>query len=306
MLIDYSLFFNEEELLELRFNLLKDHVDKFVICEGNKTFSGIPKPYRLKETIKKLGLPEEKIQVIELVIPEDDQIQILDFDRQCQYPGDENDFASIIAIARDRITRDALMTVIDQFNDDDYFIMSDMDEMINPKYIQFALMMARIDPNVVYKFPLMNLYGEADLRPYYGNGTPLVWRTALSVIKKTQLIKSTPNNIRAQYNVPFRIQNPIINDKIYDEFGWHFSWMGGKERIELKSRSYAHAPNKGHIEHRNKGFRFKQNESLIWDDNTILKKISHDLLPKQIFELPRVLNFLLPNYQSDINTNGCP
>ena len=33
-------FFNELDLLELRMEILKDHVDKFVIVESTVTFSG--------------------------------------------------------------------------------------------------------------------------------------------------------------------------------------------------------------------------------------------------------------------------
>jgi hypothetical protein len=306
MLIDYSLFFNEVELLELRYHVLKDHVDKFVVCEGNKTFSGNSKPFILKNAIKELQLPEDKFLVIELNIPEDDALEVTEFDKICQYPGDENDVDSILAITRDRCTRNALMSVLDQFNDDDCFMINDIDELIDPKYINLALIYANSDPNTIYKFPLINLYGEADLRPYFTNGEPLIWRTALSFVKKSQLVKTTPNDIRANYKVPFNIKNPIINGKIFDEFGWHFSWMGGSERVHLKSVSYGHAPNKAHIEQRNRGFRFKENQSLTWNENTIMKRVPHEILPKQIFELPRVLKVLLPNYFSDINRNGCP
>lgn len=298
MLIDYSLFFNEKELLELRFNVLNGYVDKFVIVEGNKTFSGNSKPFILKDVIEELGLPKDKIQVIEVDIPETENIQIEPFDRDTQYPGDRDHFDSIVATSRERITRNALSTILDQFSDDDQFILNDIDELLNPNYISFATMLAKNNPDVIYKFPLINLYGEADLRPYFKNGDPLIWRTALSIVSKKQLMICTPNQIRAQYNVPMQIVNPTIDGKIFDEFGWHFSWMGGSDRVLLKSLSYGHAPNKAHIEQRDKGFKFEQNRSLTWDENTILIKIPHKMLPKHIFKLPRVLKFLLPNYEN--------
>ena len=40
---DCFIFNNEVELLELRLNILNDVVDKFVIVEGNFTFSGTKK-----------------------------------------------------------------------------------------------------------------------------------------------------------------------------------------------------------------------------------------------------------------------
>ena len=40
---DCFIFHNEIDLLELRLNILNDVVDKFIIIEGDTTFSGIKK-----------------------------------------------------------------------------------------------------------------------------------------------------------------------------------------------------------------------------------------------------------------------
>ncbi|MDG3041638.1 glycosyltransferase family 17 protein [Roseicyclus marinus] len=50
-LIDCTLFFNEFRLLSLRLGILRDAVDRFVIVEGDRTFSGQPKPLRLRRWI---------------------------------------------------------------------------------------------------------------------------------------------------------------------------------------------------------------------------------------------------------------
>jgi len=44
-IIDFFPYFDPtgKEILELRINMLKDYVDEFIICESNKTQSGIPK-----------------------------------------------------------------------------------------------------------------------------------------------------------------------------------------------------------------------------------------------------------------------
>ena len=51
-------FFNEEELLELRLNLLKDVVDHFVICEGDRTHTGEPKLYSAQKVVDRLGFTD--------------------------------------------------------------------------------------------------------------------------------------------------------------------------------------------------------------------------------------------------------
>ena len=47
--VDCFTFYNELEILELRFLELYDVVDKFIIVEANKTFKGDFKPFILEE-----------------------------------------------------------------------------------------------------------------------------------------------------------------------------------------------------------------------------------------------------------------
>jgi hypothetical protein len=295
-LIDYFPYFNERELLELRINLLKDHVDHFVISESNMTHTAIPRQYQLKNLISELGLPAEKITVVEVQMADDLNLKLEQHDFDAQFPEDRADIESIKAVARDRIQRNALLQVIDQFDDDDWILMSDCDEIINPDHIGFALNIARSRPDCVVKLPLINLYGRADLRPYARAGWPFVWRTAMSICKKSIIQKTTPHRIRCRYHVPADIVTPTIGGEIFDEFGWHFSWMGGDARIRVKSQSYAHAPNQGHQRHAAQGFRFEEGESLAWEPESILKRFPVDQLPPMLFTLPRVREFLLPNF----------
>ena len=48
MIYDCFNFFNELDLLEIRFYTLYEVVDKFVIVESNKTHSGIPKDFNFR------------------------------------------------------------------------------------------------------------------------------------------------------------------------------------------------------------------------------------------------------------------
>jgi hypothetical protein len=107
-LIDYFPYFNERELLEFRINLLKDHVDHFVISESNMTHTAIPRQYQLKNLIAELGLPAEKITVVEVHMADDVDLQLELHDFEAQYPEDRADIVSIQAVARDRIQRNAL------------------------------------------------------------------------------------------------------------------------------------------------------------------------------------------------------
>jgi hypothetical protein len=216
-----------------------------------------------------------------------------DFDSM--YPEDRGDLISIMAVARERIQRNAISTILDQFDPDAQILMSDCDEIINPDHIGFALNVTRNNPNNIVKLPLINLYGRADLRPYAPAGWPFTWRTAMSICSNSLMKQTTPHRIRCGYHVPVEILTPTLNGTVFDEFGWHFSWMGGETKIKIKSQSYAHAPNKGHQSHIQQGFKFEEGASLTWDPDSVLKRFPHDQLPKMLFDLPRVREFLLPN-----------
>ena len=49
----------ERELFEIRYNILKDVVDEFIVVEFDKTFSGSPKSWRFIEDFK--GYKFEKV-----------------------------------------------------------------------------------------------------------------------------------------------------------------------------------------------------------------------------------------------------
>jgi beta-1,4-mannosyl-glycoprotein beta-1,4-N-acetylglucosaminyltransferase len=295
MLVDYFPYFIERELLELRIRLLQDHVDHFVICEADKTHTGLPRKFQVKDLIAELSLPSERITVIELNHEDDVNLQMERQDFDAQFAEDRGDIDSIQAVARDRHQRNGLLKVLNQFDDDDWIIMSDCDEIINPDHIGFALNVAQGNPAAIIKLPLINLYGRADLRPYSTTGWPFTWRTAMSICRKSLIAQTAPHRIRCGYHVPFEILTPTLDGKIFDEFGWHFSWMGGDSRITTKSRSYAHWPNRGHQAHIQKGIQFKAGASLTWDPDSILQPFPLDQLPQLIFDLPHIREFLLPD-----------
>src|SRR3990167_5041530 len=52
MIVDVVTYNGEKELFELRYNILKDYVDSFIVVEFDKTFSGKGKPWRFIEDFK--------------------------------------------------------------------------------------------------------------------------------------------------------------------------------------------------------------------------------------------------------------
>jgi beta-1,4-mannosyl-glycoprotein beta-1,4-N-acetylglucosaminyltransferase len=112
MIVDTTLFNNEFDMLDIRLELTKDYVDRWIICEGNRTMSGRPKPYYLSENIDRYTKWGNRLQVIKLDIPETwSNWDIENGQRAALRPG----YADC--------------------NDNDIIMHSDLDEVLNPKLV---------------------------------------------------------------------------------------------------------------------------------------------------------------------------
>jgi predicted O-methyltransferase YrrM len=281
-ILDCFPYFNEEELLELRINLLTDYVDKFIITDADHTHSGTPKPFTCKNTLNRLGLMSDKIQVIEVNLPSYDK---------------EPD-----AWYRERRQRDVAAEFI---GCDDIAIVSDCDEIINPEFIRYYCNVAKSHPNSILRIPMVLLNARADLRVFKSDETPIVWdvpficnkkhlsKYTLSQIRETRAVKT--NDI--DYSDIFIAQD----DKI-EEAGWHFSWMGNYERMKIKADSYLHSNDTwfgGQLGLSEDYVATNGGKDPLGRDEFILKEISYDVLPPKIFELHRVQKYLLPKMKID-------
>ena len=135
--IDCFPYFDEtgKELLKLRVEMLKDYVDYFIITESNKTQSGIPINRNLRKRISDYNLPADKIIIIDLDIPEDSRLITEKIDEYNCYEGNYVNKNSLLARVRERMQKDAILSELHKFTEDDVFILSDSDEIINPKII---------------------------------------------------------------------------------------------------------------------------------------------------------------------------
>ena len=69
-IFDCFIFNHEIELLEIRLNILNDYVDKFIITEGDMTFSGLPKESHFLNNKERFAKWEDKIILNQINIPE--------------------------------------------------------------------------------------------------------------------------------------------------------------------------------------------------------------------------------------------
>ena len=69
-IFDCFIFNHEIELLEMRMNILNDYVDKFVITEGDITFSGKPKESHFSKNRERFSKWEDKIIHNQITLPD--------------------------------------------------------------------------------------------------------------------------------------------------------------------------------------------------------------------------------------------
>ena len=201
MIYDCCCFFNENELLELRLNTLDEVVDKFVIVESNRTFAGKPKPQNF-ETERFASFKDKIIYVfIENMPPFIDPWQYENYQRNYILEVLKNENAT----------------------DNDIIIISDLDEIASVE----AIKQYKKNPNGIVGLSLkfyngyLNLFNETE--------TPWLKARILSY-KDFNITKPlSPTDVR------FARMSYIIKNA-----GWHFSYMGGVERIMEKLREFAH------------------------------------------------------------------
>jgi len=316
MIVDCFPFFAPygEELLKLRVNLLKDVVDKFIIVESNKTHSGKPVERKFLEIARKQGLPMEKIIYVEHDIPEQEDLEIKKVDKINAGANKDNE-DSLYARVRERLQKDAVMSVMGQFNDNDMFLYGDADEIIKPENVKWVARMALNHQDIILKIPLAYLQGRADLRAFNTDGSPVVWWKAMFFASKAQIMKTSINRIRCGA-IDWPIRWPTHNNKVIQDMGWHFAWMGNAEQRQAKADSFAHAFDtfkwmddiSGYSEYAKLDKNLTE-EGPAPDGNVnhVLKRFPVESLPKIIFEDQDIKDFLLPetNIEDDFKFNSC-
>jgi beta-1,4-mannosyl-glycoprotein beta-1,4-N-acetylglucosaminyltransferase len=199
---DCFIFNNEVDLLELRLNILDEVVDKFVIIEGKKTFSGNDKESVFLKNKKKFTRWENKIIYNYIDIP---------------------DF--LTTWDREIYSRNYPLT-LSIYEDDDVIISSDIDEIPNPEAIKNINEWINDRDHFTLQ---MNFY------MYYINNFVTDKWFGSRVSKYKYLKNTTLDNIRETTE-----QIDKITGSIVDGGGWHFSYLGGEEMIKNKIQSFSH------------------------------------------------------------------
>tara|TARA_Y100000768_G_scaffold179551_1_gene134492 strand:- start:479 stop:1285 length:807 start_codon:yes stop_codon:yes gene_type:complete len=207
-LIDCITFFDNNFIFNLRYNILKEFVDYFVICESKYDHKNNPKKLNFDEKI----FDSKKIKYIVLDKP---------------FPNNTNVWGNQ-AIQREFILKNLFFA-----QPEDYIFFSDPDEIPNPKIFQNFNLIKKYgifyQKCFNYKFNLLNSYET----PW--EGTRVCKKKNLrSIDFMRQKIKS--KNLKYSF-LRFDKEKSI---QIFENAGWHFNNIMEPKEISLKLKTFAH------------------------------------------------------------------
>ena len=212
-LIDCFMYFDEDLVLDIRLNTLGEKVNKFIIVEATKDHAGKDKKLNFK--IEDFSKFKEKIHYI---VVDDLPINV-----QSPKKGWHENHS------RDQFQRNAIERGFMNLDDNDLIMISDIDEIPNPKKIEEFNIKNKIgcflQKNFQSKLNLLNV-SDGDW-----SGTKICQKKHLKSpqwlrnlkVKKKSILGIFKNNIQ------------IINNG-----GWHFSFLKEPESIRNKIISYSH------------------------------------------------------------------
>ena len=254
---DCFLFFNEEHILDLRFNVLDEYVNFFVIVESTTDHQGNSK--KLNFDIKKFNKFNKKI----IYIVVDDTEEAI----KKPHIGGE----SLV----EQHQRNSLLRGLKNCHDNDLIILSDVDEIPDlnklnlfnkKKYAVFSQKMFN------YKINLLN-ETESD------------WHGSKICLKKNLKSPQWLRNLKFKKYPFWRIDKPR-NLQIIENGGWHFAYLQSTENISKKIKSFAHGEfNKPNFSNQEKIEEKIKMGKDIFDRNISYRKVEVDSsFPKYIIE----------------------
>ena len=223
------MYFDEEQVLDLRLNVLNEDIDYFVIVESIYNHKGEERKL-LFDKNKFQNFNDKIIYLIYDKIP--DLVESID-DGDSENEKDRKYIMN--ALYRENEQRNFILEGLRNADENDLILISDVDEIpklssVNLNNIHNEIILFKQDM-FYYKFNL---------------ALPNFKWTGTKAVKKKKLISPQwLRNVKDRKYPFYRIDTLIsdkkyMNIKIVDDGGWHFSNIKSPEMIEHKLRSYLH------------------------------------------------------------------
>ena len=204
-IIDCITFFDNNFMFNLRYNILVEYVDYFVICESLYDHRGEPKK---KNFLFEKEFDKKKIKYFLLDEP---------------FPKKNNRWKN------QAMQREYLLKCLSFASEEDYIFFSDPDEIIRPEILK--------DFNVIffkYFFNYkINLYNKFE-SPWEG--------TIVAKKKNLKSIDYMRQKVRSKnLNYSFLRVDKEKNIEVFKDGGWHFNNIMSPREISLKLKTFAHS-----------------------------------------------------------------
>ncbi len=239
---DCFTFFNELDLLEIRFSELYDVVDYFVLVEAKQTHSGKSKKLIFKNNKNRFKKWADKIIYIETDLP---RLNFLDKTLVALEKTRAYGFVKYLTMnfalgtwKLENFQRNCIRKGLSECENEDVIMVSDIDEIPNPERIRDLLHALKHHRFVGFEQKLFyyHLNGLAN-RSWFGTKAVL-----FSTLKKDLGLK--PQRVRilspAEILLKKIFKVDARKEEILGDGGWHFTYLGGEEKIKEKIESFAH------------------------------------------------------------------
>ena len=210
-ILDCFIFNDEIEILDIRFNVLNNFVDKFIIVESAINHQG-----NYKKKNFNLNLFKKFEQKIKYILIE-------------QYP------KNFSAWQRENYQRNYIFNGLEEFSPEDMVIISDADEIPNLINLDFSKL-----KNNYYTFEQDHYYYKLNLKKKIKwNGSKMC---KIKNLKSPQWLRNL--KMHKKYSMlridKYLNKNYVFDFQVIKNGGWHFGWLKTIENMILKIKSFAH------------------------------------------------------------------
>ena len=286
-IFDCFMFYDEEVVLDIRLNSLKNSVDCFVIVESKFYHNG--KKRDLKFNINKYPKFKDKI----IYIVQDEEPPNLETVKNVDDEGTKSYKIIFNAHKRENFQRNLISKGLDKANEDDLIMISDVDEIPNLKDLNVARVNNKIvifEQNIFYY--KLNRYLEG----FTWHGTKACKKKNL---KSPQWIRNVKNKKFSFWRLDTLFSETKYINKIFiNDGGWHFSNLKNPVDIENKFKSYLH-----HRDFDVENINLKEISKLMRNNETIydmyadkkVKKFSENKKKLSLFPKNELPQYILNN-----------
>ena len=222
-IFDCTTYYNENLMLEVRFNILNKYIDKFVIVEAKYSHSGEKKELNFNINM----FAEFKKKIIYLTIDNEPENIIYKKKDNIFFENETDNRTN--SIKRINHQRDRLIDGLADAEDDDYILYSDDDEIPNLENFNF-----KKNKNKILIFKQKLFYYKFNL--FFDR---ISWFGTKGCKKKDLLSLSWLRDVKSKKYPIYRLDTifskiKYMNIKIIENGGWHFSQLKTPKDIEIK------------------------------------------------------------------------